>query len=116
MSSSRKTVIVTGASQGIGAGLVQAFRDRDYRVIANSRSIKPSSDPDVLAVAGDISDRTVAQRIVEEGLSRFGRIDTLVNNAGIFTAKPFTQFDADDYANNVAINLTGFFHITQLAV
>ena len=90
MSSSRKTVIVTGASQGIGAGLVQAFRDRDYRVIANSRSIKPSSDPDVLTVAGDISDRAVAQRIVEEGLARFGRIDTLVNNAGIFTAKPIT--------------------------
>jgi NAD(P)-dependent dehydrogenase (short-subunit alcohol dehydrogenase family) len=116
MSSSRKVVIVTGASQGIGAGLVQAYRDRDFRVIANSRSIKPSTDPDVLTVAGDISDRAVAKRIVEEGLARFGRIDSLVNNAGIFTAKPFTQFDADDYANNVAINLTGFFHITQLAI
>ncbi len=116
MSSSRKVVIITGASQGIGAGLVQAFRDRDYRVVANSRSIQPSTDPDVLAVPGDISDRAVAQRVVEEGLARFGRIDTLVNNAGIFTAKPFTQFTPEDYANNVAVNLTGFFHVTQLAV
>ncbi|MGO4221738.1 SDR family NAD(P)-dependent oxidoreductase [Lysobacter sp. TAF61] len=116
MSSSRKVAIITGASQGIGAGLVQAFRERGYRVVANSRAIKPSSDPDVLAVAGDISDRTVAQRIIEEGLAHFGRIDTLVNNAGVFTAKPFTKFSVDDYANNIAINLTGFFHVTQLAV
>ncbi|HEY9254831.1 MAG TPA: SDR family oxidoreductase [Stenotrophomonas sp.] len=116
MSSSRKVVIITGASQGIGAGLVQAFRDRDYRVVANSRSIQPSTDPDVLAVPGDISERAVAQRVVEEALARFGRIDTLVNNAGIFTAKPFTQFTPEDYANNVAVNLTGFFHVTQLAV
>lgn len=116
MSNSRKVAVITGASQGIGAGLVQAFRDRDYRVVANSRSIKPSGDPDVLAVPGDISDRAVAERIVKEGLERFGRIDSLVNNAGVFVAKPFTSYTAEDYANILSINLNGFFHITQLAI
>jgi len=116
MNSQQKVAIVTGASQGIGASLVKAFRDRNYRVIANSRSIQPSSDPDVIAVAGDIAERAVAERIVGEALARFGRIDTLVNNAGIFTAKPFTAFSADDYAANIAVNLNGFFHITQLAI
>ncbi|MFC3650057.1 SDR family NAD(P)-dependent oxidoreductase [Dyella humi] len=116
MNNSRKVVVITGASQGIGAGLVKAFRDRDYRVVANSRSIKPSSDPDVVTVAGDISDRTVAERIIQEALSRFGRIDTLVNNAGLFVAKPFTAYTTEDYASILAVNLHGFFHITQLAV
>ena len=116
MNNSRKVAVITGASQGIGAGLVKAFRDRDYRVVANSRSIRPSSDPDVLAVAGDISDRAVAERVIQETLSRFGRIDTLVNNAGVFVAKPFTAYTAEDYANILAVNLHGFFHITQLAV
>ncbi|MET3651264.1 SDR family NAD(P)-dependent oxidoreductase [Dyella japonica] len=116
MNSQQKVAIITGASQGIGAGLVKAFRDRNYRVIANSRSIKASSDPDVIAVPGDISDRAVAQRVVAEAIARFGRIDTLVNNAGIFTAKPFTAFTAQDYADNISVNLTGFFHITQLAI
>ena len=116
MNSQQKVAIVTGASQGIGASLVKAFRDRNYRVLANSRSIQPSSDPDVIAVAGDIAERAVAERIVAEALGRFGRIDTLVNNAGIFTAKPFTAFTAEDYAANIAVNLTGFFHITQLAI
>lgn len=115
MSSSSQVVIVTGASQGIGAGVVQAFRDRGYRVIANSRNIKPSNDPDILTVAGDIAEREVAERIVREGLARFGRIDTLVNNAGIFNAKPFTQYTQDDYANAIAVNVGGFFNITQLA-
>ncbi|WP_346950310.1 SDR family oxidoreductase [Dyella sp.] len=116
MNSQQKVAIVTGASQGIGASLVRAFRDRNYRVLANSRSIQPSSDPEVIAVAGDIAERAVAERIVAEALGRFGRIDTLVNNAGIFTAKPFTAFTAEDYAANIAVNLTGFFHITQLAI
>ena len=116
MNTQQKVAIITGASQGIGAGLVKAFRDRNYRVVANSRSIKPSSDPDVITVAGDIADRAVAERIVQEALSRFGRIDTLVNNAGIFSAKPFTAFTAQDYADNISVNLTGFFHITQLAI
>lgn len=116
MNTQQKVAIVTGASQGIGAGLVQAFRDRNYRVVANSRSIKPSSDPGVLTVAGDIADRAVAARIVAEALQKFGRIDSLVNNAGIFSAKPFTAFTAEDYAANLSVNLDGFFHITQLAI
>lgn len=116
MNSQQKVAIVTGASQGIGASLVKALRDRNYRVVANSRSIQPSSDPDVIAVPGDIAERAVAERIVAQALERFGRIDTLVNNAGIFTAKPFAAFTADDYAANIAVNLTGFFHITQLAI
>jgi NAD(P)-dependent dehydrogenase (short-subunit alcohol dehydrogenase family) len=116
MSNQRKVAIITGASQGIGAGLVKAFLDRDYRVVANSRSIQPSSNPDVLTVAGDISDRAVAERIIKEAIARFGRIDTLVNNAGIFTAKPFTAFTTEEYAQNLAVNLNGFFHVTQLAI
>jgi NAD(P)-dependent dehydrogenase (short-subunit alcohol dehydrogenase family) len=116
MNSQQKVAIVTGASQGIGAGLVKAFRDRNYRVIANSRSIKPSSDPDVITVAGDIGDRAVAKRVVEEAIKRFGRIDTLVNNAGIFVAKPFTAYTEQDYADVISVNVNGFFHITQLAI
>jgi NAD(P)-dependent dehydrogenase (short-subunit alcohol dehydrogenase family) len=116
MTSQQKVAIVTGASQGIGASVVKAFRDRNYRVIANSRSIKPSGDPDVIAVPGDISDRAVAERIVSEAMSRFGRIDTLVNNAGVFVAKPFTAYSHEDYASILAVNLNGFFHITQLAI
>ena len=116
MNSQQKVAIVTGASQGIGASLVTALRGRNYRVVANSRSIQPSSDPDVLVIAGDIGERVVAERIVTQALARFGRIDTLINNAGIFTAKPFTAFTADDYAANMAVNLNGFFHITQLAI
>jgi NAD(P)-dependent dehydrogenase (short-subunit alcohol dehydrogenase family) len=112
----RKVVIVTGASQGIGAGLVQAFRNRSYFVIANSRSIKPSDDPNILTVAGDISERETAVVIVEQGLRRFGRIDSLVNNAGVFIAKPFTEYSETDLTNVVATNVAGFFHITQAAI
>ena len=116
MNNPRKVAVVTGASQGMGAGLVRAFRDLGYAVVANSRSIKASNDPDILTVPGDIADRAVAQRIISEGLARFGRIDTLVNNAGIFIAKPFTQYTADDYANVLGANSAGFFNITQAAV
>jgi NAD(P)-dependent dehydrogenase (short-subunit alcohol dehydrogenase family) len=112
----RKVAVITGASQGIGADLVKAFLDRDYRVVANSRSIQPSSNPDVLTIAGDISDRSVAERIIKEAIARFGRVDTLVNNAGLFTAKPFTAFTTEDYARTLAVNLDGFFHITQFAI
>jgi NAD(P)-dependent dehydrogenase (short-subunit alcohol dehydrogenase family) len=113
MGSEQKVAIVTGASQGIGAALVRGFRDRDYRVVANSRAIAPSSDPDVLAVAGDVADPTTAERVVSQALARFGRIDTLVNNAGIFIAKPFTDYTDEDYAKILGINVTGFFHLTQ---
>ncbi|USQ95046.1 SDR family NAD(P)-dependent oxidoreductase [Caulobacter sp. RL271] len=115
MSNAQKVAIITGASQGIGAELVKAYRDRDYRVVATSRSIQQGSDPDILAVAGDIGDPATADRIVAEALARFGRIDTLVNNAGIFLAKPFTTYTADDFAAKVSTNLAGFFHITQRA-
>jgi NAD(P)-dependent dehydrogenase (short-subunit alcohol dehydrogenase family) len=116
MSIEQKVAVITGASGGIGAALVKGYRDRNYRVVATSLSIKPSNDDEVLAVPGDIADRKTAERAISEGVARFGRIDTLVNNAGIFIAKPFTQYTDADYAAMVAVNLTGFFHITQLAV
>ena len=115
MSNQQKVAIVTGASQGIGASLVKAYRDRNYRVVATSRSIKQGSDPDILAVAGDIGEPETADRIVKEALSRFGRIDTLVNNAGIFIAKPFTEYTVEDFTSKIATNVAGFFHITQRA-
>ena len=116
MSTSNKVVVITGASQGIGAGLVKSFRERGYKVVATSRSIQPSTDPDILAVAGDIADPQTAERVIREGVARFGRIDTLVNNAGIFVAKPFTEYSHADYAQVVATNMSGFFYISQLAV
>lgn len=112
----QKVAVITGASQGIGAALVKAYRDRDYRVVATARSIEPSEDDDVLAVSGDIIDRKTAERTIAQCISRFGRIDTLVNNAGIFIAKPFTQYTEAEYAEIVGVNVTGFFHITQLAI
>jgi len=113
MGAEQKVVIITGASQGIGADLVKGFRDRNYRVVANSRSIKPSSDPDILAVAGDIADPKTAERIVEQALARFGRIDSLVNNAGIFVAKPFTDYTEEDFASVLSINVGSFFQVTR---
>ncbi|HEV7325480.1 MAG TPA: SDR family oxidoreductase [Bosea sp. (in: a-proteobacteria)] len=115
MSNERKVAIVTGASQGIGAALVKGFRDRNYRVVATSRSIRQGSDPDVLAIPGDIADPETAERLVREALARFGRVDTLVNNAGIFIAKPFTYYTTEDFQGKIATNLAGFFHITQQA-
>ena len=115
MSNEQKVAIITGASQGIGAALVKAYRDRNYRVVATSRSIKQGSDPDILAVAGDIGDPETAERVVSEAMSRFGRVDTLVNNAGIFIAKPFTEYTVEDFTSKVATNVAGFFHITQRA-
>jgi NAD(P)-dependent dehydrogenase (short-subunit alcohol dehydrogenase family) len=116
MDDERKVAVVTGASRGIGAALVKAFRDRNYRVVATARSMEPSRDDNVLAISGDIADRKTALRAISEGATRFGRIDTLINNAGIFIAKPFSEYTADDYAAIVGVNVTGFFHITQLAV
>ncbi|WP_332763406.1 SDR family NAD(P)-dependent oxidoreductase [Pseudomonas koreensis] len=116
MNTSNKVVVITGASQGIGAGLVKSFRERGYKVVATSRSIQPSTDPDILAVVGDIADPQTAERVIREAVARFGRIDTLVNNAGIFVAKPFTEYSHADYAQVVATNMSGFFYISQLAV
>jgi NAD(P)-dependent dehydrogenase (short-subunit alcohol dehydrogenase family) len=112
----QKVAVITGASQGIGAALVKAYRDRNYRVVAISRSIQPSDDDEVVAVSGDIADRKTAERAIVEGVTRFGRIDTLVNNAGIFIAKPFTEYTEAEYAATLSTNVTGFFHITQLAI
>jgi NAD(P)-dependent dehydrogenase (short-subunit alcohol dehydrogenase family) len=116
MRSDRKVAVITGASRGIGAALVKGYRDRNYHVVATARSIKPSSDDDVLAVPGDIADRRTAERAISQGVARFGRIDTLVNNAGIFIAKPFTLYTEADYAAILGVNLAGFFHVTQLAI
>jgi NAD(P)-dependent dehydrogenase (short-subunit alcohol dehydrogenase family) len=116
MATEQKVAVITGASQGIGAALVKAFRDRNYRVIATARSIKESNDPAILAVPGDIADPRTAERVISAGLARFGRIDTLVNNAGVFIAKPFTDYTPEDYAAVLGVNLTGFFYISQLAV
>jgi NAD(P)-dependent dehydrogenase (short-subunit alcohol dehydrogenase family) len=116
MRNERKVAVITGASQGIGAALVKAYRDRDYHVVATARSVKPPNDDGVLAVPGDIADRRTAERAISQGVARFGRIDTLVNNAGIFIAKPFTQYTEADYAAILGVNLAGFFHTTQLAI
>ena len=91
MSTERNVAVITGASQGIGAGLVRGFLERGYRVVANSLSIKPDASADVLTVAGDITDPAVADRVIGSAVEKFGRVDTLVNNAGVFIAKPFTE-------------------------
>ncbi|GAA1279918.1 3-oxoacyl-ACP reductase [Planotetraspora silvatica] len=109
----QKVAVITGASQGIGAGLVDAYRKLGYGVVATSRSITPSTDADVVTVQGDIADAATADRVVAEALNRFGRVDTLVNNAGVFIAKPFTDYTEDDFATATSVNVTGFFHITQ---
>jgi NAD(P)-dependent dehydrogenase (short-subunit alcohol dehydrogenase family) len=116
MGTEQKVAIITGASQGIGAALVKAYRDRNYRVVATSRSIQPSDDDGVVAVSGDIAERKTAERAIVEGMSRFGRIDTLINNAGIFIAKPFIEYTEADYEVYLGTNLAGFFHMTQLAI
>ncbi|WP_329261957.1 SDR family oxidoreductase [Streptomyces sp. NBC_01478] len=112
----QKVAIVTGASQGIGAGVVDAYRKLGYAVVATSRTIAPADDADVLTVQGDLADPATAERVVAAAIERFGRVDTVVNNAGVFVAKPFTDYTADDYASVLGINLTGFFRLTQLAV
>jgi NAD(P)-dependent dehydrogenase (short-subunit alcohol dehydrogenase family) len=116
MSSTRRVAVITGASQGIGAGLVRGFLDRGYRVVANSRSIEPTASADLLAVAGDITDPAVVDRVIGDGVEKFGRVDTLVNNAEIFIAKPFTEYTEADFATRISVNLAGFFHVSQRAV
>ena len=111
-----RSAIVTGASQGIGAGVAEAFRLAGYGVVATSRGIEPRDEPDFLTVRGDIADPDSAERVVEHAVERFGRIDSLVNNAGIFIGKPFTDYTFDDYLAITAVNLTGFFHITQRVI
>jgi NAD(P)-dependent dehydrogenase (short-subunit alcohol dehydrogenase family) len=112
----RRVAIITGGSKGIGASLVAGYRGRGWAVVANARTIKPSEDTGVLTVEGDIAEPVTADRIIEGALERFGRIDTLVNNAGVFISKPFTDYTAEDYAMVVGVNLTGFFWLTQRAI
>jgi NAD(P)-dependent dehydrogenase (short-subunit alcohol dehydrogenase family) len=116
MNTSPKVAVITGASQGIGAGLVRGFLDRGYQVVANSRSIPAETSANVLTVAGDISDPAVAERVIRSAVERFGRVDTLVNNAGVFVAKPFTEYTEADYRHVLGVNLSGFFFVTQQAV
>lgn len=113
---SRKVALITGGSQGIGAGLVEGYRRLGYAVVANSRTIASSDDQDLVTVAGDISDPAVADAVVAAAMNSFGRVDTLVNNAGIFIAKPFLDYTIEDFNTAISVNLGGFFHITQKAV
>jgi NAD(P)-dependent dehydrogenase (short-subunit alcohol dehydrogenase family) len=116
MINSQRVAIITGASQGIGAGLVTAYRKLGYAVVANSRTIEESDDPMVLTVPGDIARPGVGQRIVDAALARFGRVDTVVNNAGIFIAKPFTEYTDEDYDAVTGVNMRGFFEVSRAAV
>jgi NAD(P)-dependent dehydrogenase (short-subunit alcohol dehydrogenase family) len=108
--------IITGGSQGIGAGLVAGYRQRGWSVVASARTIKPFHDTGILTIEGDIADPATADRIIGAALQRFGRIDTLVNNAGVYISKPFTDYTPADYATVLGVNLTGFFWLTQRAI
>jgi NAD(P)-dependent dehydrogenase (short-subunit alcohol dehydrogenase family) len=112
----QKVAVITGASQGIGAALVVAYHKLGYAVIANSRSITPSGDPNILAVAGDIADPAVGARVIEQALATFGRVDALINNAGVFVAKPFTDYTNADYDVVTGVNLRGFFEVSKRAI
>jgi NAD(P)-dependent dehydrogenase (short-subunit alcohol dehydrogenase family) len=120
MSSQRKTVIVTGASQGIGAGIVNGFVERGFNVVANSRKVTQSTEvaasDRVALLDGHIGEPATAAKIVETALSRFQSIDALVNNAGIFFTKPFTSYTAEDFKALISTNIEGFFYVTQLAI
>ena len=113
----RQVAAITGASQGIGAGLLaEAYRGRGWAVVANALTMKPAAGPDIVTAEGDITDPGTAQRIIDAALGHFGHIDTLVNNAGVFLSKPFTDYTAADYALITGVNLAGWFWLTQLAI
>src|SRR5947209_877994 len=120
MSGQRKTAIVTGASQGIGAGIVKGFVERGFNVVANSRKVTQSTEvaasDRVALVDGHIGEPATAAKVVETALARFQSIDALVNNAGIFFTKPFTDYTAEDFKSLVSTNLEGFLYVTQLAL
>lgn len=120
MASIQKTAIVTGASQGIGAALVEAFLKRGYGVVANSRNIRKANpfaeSPNLALVDGDIGDPKTATNIVATAVSRFGRVDVLINNAGIFIPKPFPEYTTEDFNALVSTTLAGFLYVSQLAV
>jgi NAD(P)-dependent dehydrogenase (short-subunit alcohol dehydrogenase family) len=120
MADNQKTVIVTGASQGIGAAIVKAFLERGYNVVGTSRSATKSAElkasGKLVLVDGDIGQASTAQKVVETAVQKFGSVDVVVNNAGIFSAKPFTDYSAEDFRALVSTNLEGYIYITQLAV
>ena len=120
MSGSLKTAIVTGASQGIGAGIVKGFVERGFNVVASSRKMTQSTEVaasnQIALVDGDIGESATAAKIVETALSRFKSIDALVNNAGIFFTKAFTEYTAEDFKSLVSTNLEGFLYVTQLSI
>ncbi|MBI5336718.1 NAD(P)-dependent dehydrogenase (short-subunit alcohol dehydrogenase family) [Mycobacterium sp. BK558] len=116
MNTTAPVVVITGASQGIGAALVAGYRTLGYAVVANSRTIAPSDDPMVLTVAGDIAQPGVGAELIDAALEHFGRVDTVVNNAGIFISKPFTEYTDADYDAITGVNLRGFFELTRAAV
>ena len=112
----RRVAVITGASRGIGAGLVAGYRSKGWHVVANARVAPASNDSRVLPIAGDVADPATAERLVSAALDRFGRLDTLVNNAGLFVSKAFTEYTAEEYSRVVGVNLSAFFAVTQKAV
>ena len=116
MRNNERVVIVTGGSHGIGAGLVAGYRAIGYSVVATSRNIGPSNDENVLAIQGDIRERTTARKVVAGAKERFGRVDTLVNNAGVFLSKPFVEYTQEEFDANFETNVAGVFHMTQVAL
>jgi len=116
MSNSQRVAIITGASQGIGEGLVTAYRKLGYAVVANSRTIEKSDDSMVLTVPGDVGQPGIGKQVVDAALEHFGRVDTVVNNAGIFIAKPFTEYTDEDYDAVTGVNVRGFFEVTRAAI
>src|SRR4029077_11020450 len=120
MSGPRKTAIVTGASQGIGAGIVKAFLERDFNVVANSRRMTQSTEvvasDQIALVDGHVGEPATPAKIVETALLRFESIDALVNNAGIFFTKPFTNYTTEDFKSLVSTNVEGFLYVTQLSI
>jgi NAD(P)-dependent dehydrogenase (short-subunit alcohol dehydrogenase family) len=116
MDSTRKAALVTGASGGIGEALVRAYRELGYAVTATARSIRPSSDPDVLALPGDVAEPGTGARLVDAAMERFGRLDTLVNAAGLFVSKPFTDYTDADFESMVGVNVRGFFEVSRSAI
>jgi NAD(P)-dependent dehydrogenase (short-subunit alcohol dehydrogenase family) len=116
MSNPQKVAVITGASRGIGAALVPAYRKLGYAVVATARTLAESDDPEVLAVPVDVAEQGAGARIVDAALSRFGRIDTVINNAGVFIGKPFTDYTDEDYDAVTGVNVRGFFEVSRSAI
>lgn len=116
MAFQQNVAVVAGASQSIGAGVVRGYRNNGFLVVANSRNVSAFADKGVIEVSGDLADRDVAEQVVKTAVERFGRIDTLINNATSFTSKSFTEYTIEDLRKMIDLNLVGFFHVTQLAV